>query len=49
MKAPPCENYPPEIYLRENFPQGKLPPMKPPPLLKIIQTNKKTKLQNFLP
>ena len=33
MKAPPCENYSPEICSRENCSLGKLPPMKSPPHL----------------
>ena len=45
MKAPPCENYPPEIFPQGNCPLGKLPPMKYPPHLKIIQMKEKTKLQ----
>ena len=49
MNIPPCENYPPEICPRENFPLGKLRSMKSPPLLQIIQMKEKTKLQNFLP
>ena len=49
LKAPNCENYPPEICPQENCPLGKLPPMKSPPHLKIIQMKEKTILQKFLP
>ena len=49
MKAPPCENNPAEIFPQGNCPLGKLPPMKYPPHLKIIQMKEKTKLQIFLP